>query len=336
MKAVIPVAGIGSRLRPHTHTQPKALVPVAGKPILAHIIDTLIDGGVKDFVFVTGYLRGKIEDFITERYKDGNIKIEFVLQEPREGTGHAIWVARDSIRDEDEVLIMLGDSILTLDFDRFLTMPHNALAVRKVDNPVLFGVAEVDGQGKATRLVEKPKIPKSNLALAGLYKIARPDLLVEAVEHIMENDIRNHDEIQLTDALSRMIGKGEQFDTVVVDNWYDCGKKDSLLEANAILLAKPKFQDVPAEIYTRTIIIPPVSIGAGCQLSNSIIGPNVALGDHSVVSYSIVSNTIVGSYSELKNAVLNHSVIGSDTTVEGLNQSLNVGDSTEINFSNTR
>lgn len=334
MKAIIPVAGIGSRLRPHTHTQPKALVPVAGKPIIAHIIDRLRQGGITDFVFVTGYLRGKIEAFITEHYGNSDLNIRFVLQEPREGTGHALWVAREHFKAEPEMLIMLGDSILSLDFTQFMQLPHNALAVKKVDNPVAFGVAESNDVGKVTRLVEKPKIPKSNMALAGLYKIADPALLYEALEHNMRENVRSHNEIQLTDALSYMIGHGAHFETTTVDSWYDCGKKESLLDANAILLARPDYQSALTDQYPHTIIIPPVSIGQGCEISHSIIGPNVALGDHSTVRHTIVSDTIVGSYSELQHAVLHHSVIGSDTTVGGLNQSLNVGDNTEINFSN--
>src|SRR4051812_19009590 len=139
MKAVIPVAGIGSRLRPHTHTQPKALVPVAGKPILSHIIDTLVKAGFDDFVFIIGYLGEKIEWFIKEKYS--HIKSSFVIQAPREGIGHAVWLARDLIGPDDELLIVLGDTIFDIDLKPVLNETVSMLGVKKTDDPRSFGVA---------------------------------------------------------------------------------------------------------------------------------------------------------------------------------------------------
>lgn len=332
MKAIIPVAGIGARLRPHTHTQPKSLVPVAGKPILGHIIDGLLVGGIRDFVFVTGYLSGKIESYIKTNYDSGDIHIKFVLQEPREGIGHSIWFAREHFKKEKEVLIVLGDSILSLDLGEFLSIPSSVVGIKKVEVPGMFGVAETTPEGLVKKLIEKPRIPKSNLALVGIYKIANPKLLLQGIEHIMQNNIRTHDEFQLTDALMYMVEKGERIQTFNVDNWYDCGKKESLLQANAILLNNPQFKSADGKNWSQTIIIPPVSIGSNCKISNSIIGPNVAVGDNSIVNYSIVKNTIVGAFSELESVVLENSIIGNDSSLKGLSQSLNIGDNTEINF----
>jgi glucose-1-phosphate thymidylyltransferase len=332
MKAVIPVAGIGTRLRPHTHTQPKALVPVAGKPILAHIVDTLIDGGVKDFVFIIGYLGSKIESFINTNYSKSNVKISFVVQEPREGISHAIYSAKEHLVNEKEILIMLGDSIIKIDFEELFTTPITTLGIKKVDVPGRFGVAELDKDNRVKRLVEKPKIPKSNLALVGIYKINNPVLLIESIEYLMNNNFKTYGEFQLTDALMHMIEKGEKMGVIGVDNWYDCGKKDSLLEANAILLGSPQFQNRYENEFPETIIVPPVSIGNNCRISGSIIGPNVAIGDNSIVSYSIVKNSIIGSYSEIQSAVLNNSIIGNDSSLYGISHSLNIGDNTEINF----
>ena len=333
MKAIIPVAGIGSKLRPHTHTQPKALVPVAGKPILVHIIDMLVTGGVKDFCFVIGYLGDKIESFITEYYSTKDLEIEFIIQEPREGIGHALWCAREAIREESEVLIMLGDTILNLDIQQFLDTPNSVLGVKKVDTPGNFGVVEVDDDGKVQRVIEKPQIPKSNLALVGIYKLNNPRSFVEAIEQIMENKIKTLGEYQLTDALMLLLEQGETMSIHSVNNWYDCGRKESLLEANAILLSSDEFMQVDQYQFTNTIIIPPVSIAADCEIENSIIGPNVAIGESTVVKNSIIENSIVGSFSKLEVAVLNQSVIGSDTVLAGPSQSLNIGDNTEINFS---
>lgn len=332
MKAIIPVAGIGTRLRPHTHTQPKALVPIAGKPILSHIVDTLIDGGINEFVFIIGYLGSKIESYISSYYGQSTIKVNFVVQEPREGIGHALWSARDHIKGEDNILIMLGDTILNLDINKFLASDKTVLGTSKVNTPGNFGVAEINKDGTIKRVVEKPKIPKSNMAMVGIYKITNPDLLIEGIEHTIKNKIKTLREYQLTDALMYMVEKGEEMITMDVSNWYDCGKKESLLEANAIMLNRPEFRDTGNLNYPKTIIIPPVSIGQNCKISSSIIGPNVAIGDNTIISYSIIKNTIVGSFSELQSTVLDSSIVGNDTSLKGLSQSLNIGDNTEINF----
>jgi glucose-1-phosphate thymidylyltransferase len=333
MKAIIPVAGVGTRLRPHTHTQPKALVPVAGKAILLHIVDMLIENDVKDLVFIVGYLGDKIRKFILSHYQNQGLNIEFIVQEPREGIGHALYIARETYRNEENVLIILGDTIVHLNLSEFMESKHSVLGIRKVTTPGQFGIAEINAKGFIKKVVEKPKIPKSNLALVGFYKISDPQKLIEALEHIIENNIKTLGEFQLTDALMYMIQEGHLMKTMPVDTWFDCGKRESLLDANAILLSQQYKKTPGQKKYPNTIIIPPVSIGQNCRITNSIIGPNVAIGDETVVTYSIVEDTIVGSYSELKNVMLNHSLVGNDTRLLGLSQRLNIGDNTEINFS---
>ncbi len=333
MKAIIPVAGIGSKLRPHTHTQPKALVPVAGRPILVHIVDMLVSGGIQDFCFIIGYLGDKIESYISDYYGKSKINLEFVVQEPREGIGHALWCAREAMRDEQDVIIMLGDTILNLDISDFLSSKHTVLGTKKVDTPGNFGVVEVDEEGLVKRLIEKPQIPKSNLALVGIYKLTRPQAFVEAIEGIISSKTKTLGEYQLTDALMLLLEQGEIMSTYPVNQWYDCGKKESLLEANGILLNEEEFMETSQYNFPNTIVIPPVSIAGKCQIENSIIGPNVAIGGSTIIRNSIIENSIVGSFSKLEVAVLNQSVIGSDTILEGPSQSLNIGDNTEISFS---
>ncbi len=335
MKAIIPVAGAGTRLRPHTHTQPKPLVPIAGKPILGHIIDNLFENGVREFLFVIGYLGNKIEDYITSTYKD-TINAEFVLQEPRIGSAHALWIARDFIKDEKELLIVLGDTIVEMNYTNFFTIQNTVVAVRKVDNPRIFGIIECDKHGIIKKLIEKPRIPKSNLALVGAYKIMNVPLLLNAIKTIMSNSASANSswEYHLTDALMEMVHQGEQITFMEVDNWFDCGKKDTLLEANASLLRRHSFETSLSTDYPSCIIIQPVRFGKQCKLENSIIGPNVTIGDHTIISNSIIQNSIIGSFSELSHATLNKSIIGSDSCLRGLVQSLNIGDSTEINFTN--
>jgi len=337
VKAIIPVAGIGSRLRPHTHTQPKSLVPVAGNTILGHIIDRLREAGLTEFIFVIGYLGEKIESYVRLHYPD--LDATFVVQEPREGLGHALYMARDEFRqDRDGVLILLGDTIVDVDLPALLRQLGTVLAVKEVKTPSLFGLVETDAAGQVSRVVEKPRIPKSNFALVGLYKIANAEKLAEALEWLIASGTRTHEEYQLTDALMHMIEEGEPMHTTPVDNWFDCGRKETLLEANARLLDAPEFRTVPNSTtnYPNTVIIPPVSIGEGCRIEHSIIGPHVAIGDRTIIRHTIVSDSIIGSYSELSSAVMSDCIVGSDASFRGLNHSLNLGDNTDIDYQQSK
>ncbi len=330
MKAIIPVAGIGSRLRPQTHTQPKALVPVAGKPILGHIIDSLVEVGITEFIFVIGYLGDKIQEFVANKYADLNV--QFVVQEYKEGAGHAIWMARDFIKDDDELLIVLGDTIFDVDLRKVIASPYSELGVKKVDDPRLFGVVEMDDEGMVTKVVEKPLIPKSNLAMVGIYKIKEGKKLIEALDYNIKNNLKTNEQFYITDGLMRLLTDGVKMHTFQVENWYDCGKKEVLLATNAMLLAK-KAPQQQANNYTNTIIVPPVSIAENCKISNSIIGPNVSIGENTTIRHSIINNSIIGAYSALESIVLEESLIGNDASLRGFSQSLNLGDSTEISFS---
>lgn len=331
MKAIIPVAGTGTKLRPHTYTQPKALIPIAGKPILAFIIDEMIEAGVKDYIFIIGYLGDKIRDFVTNRYP--NINATFVDQPTREGIGHAIWHARDCVKNNEPVFIALGDSVFDLNMKEIVAAPTSLLCVKKVDDPRTFGVVEMDEKGGLiNRLIEKPQIPKSNLALVGLYKINESDALFEALDYNMKNKVVTRGEIQLTDALMRMIEKGVVFKGYKVNNWFDCGRKDTLLETNSILLKKMGHGHAANLQHENSIIIDPVSIADNCILSNSIVGPNVTIGENTVITSSIIKESIIGSNSVINDVLLHHSLVGNDATIRGMSQRLNLGDDTEIDL----
>jgi glucose-1-phosphate thymidylyltransferase len=329
MKAIIPVAGIGSRLRPHTHTQPKALVPVAGKPILGHIIDSLTEVGINEFIFVIGYLGDKIQSYVIEKYPELNK--HFVVQAQKEGIGHAIWTAKEFVDANDQLLIVLGDTIFDVHLNEFINLPFSAIGVKKVEDPRNFGVVETDEEGLITRLVEKPIIPKSNMAMVGLYKIKEGKLLMDTLDENIKNNLRTYNEFQLTDALMHMVEKGVKIKSFKVEEWYDCGKKEVLLATNAMLLSRQELKE--SYDFNNTIIIPPVSIAANCRIQNSIIGPNVSIGENTYVDHSILKNSIIGSFSQLEDVVLQDSLVGSDASLKGLSQSLNLGDSTEISFS---
>jgi glucose-1-phosphate thymidylyltransferase len=330
MKALIPVAGAGISLRPHTYTQPKPLIPVAGKPILGHIIDELMKGGFNEFVFVIGELGEKIKDYVGKSYP--HIKAEFVAQNEREGVGHAIWTARKSIQHESELLIVLGDTVFEMDLADMLKSKTSCVGIKEVNDPREFGIVELDEKGFVKKFIEKPKIPRSNYALVGMYKVLEINDLLKAIDYNMKHNIRTNNEYQLGDALQRMINNGIKITTFPVNNWFDCGKKEVLLDTNRSLLEKNNIFDVDLPTFDNTIIVHPVSIGQNCKISNSIIGPYVSIGNNTTVESSIIIDSIIGSFTALNEIILNKSVIGSDTSIRGIKRSLNIGDNTEIDF----
>lgn len=328
MKAIIPVAGAGTKLRPHSYSQPKALIPLAGKTVLSIIIDQLKGVGINEFVFIVGYLGDKIQDYVKAKYPD--LQAHYVHQVDRQGVGHAIRMTR-SIVDQDEVMVVLGDTICEYDVQEVMDSPYSMIGVRKVDDPRDFGVAEIEEDGFISHVVEKPQIPKSNMALVGVYKIKESEQMFQCLENNIRQGLRSHGEYSLTDALDCMIRMGAKFQSFKVENWFDCGRKETILESNALLLKKfaPK---TDVHQFENTVIVPPVSIGTGCQIKNSIIGPNVSIGENTTIDYSIVKNSIIGSFSNLFDIVLDESVIGSDTNLRGETRSLNIGDNTSIDL----
>jgi glucose-1-phosphate thymidylyltransferase len=329
MKAIIPVAGAGAKLRPHTYTQPKALIPIAGKTILSFIVDQLNAAGINEFIFIVGYLGEKIQEYVKQTYP--NLICHFVYQNERQGTGHAIELTQ-SIVGADEVFVVLGDTICEYDVNEVIASEYSMLGVKKVDDPRNFGVAEINENGFIAHVVEKPSIPKSNMALVGLYKIVETDFLFECLHQLFKQDIKSYGEYNLTDGLDCMIRSGAKFKPFRVKNWFDCGKKETLLESNATLLKKFGGHIHESVLSQNSIIVPPVSIGPGCILKNAIIGPHVAVGTNTSIRYSVVRDSIIGSYTNLFEVVLDNSLIGSDASVKGLSRSLNIGDNTEIDF----
>jgi glucose-1-phosphate thymidylyltransferase len=328
MKAIIPVAGAGTKLRPHSYTQPKALIPLAGKTVLSIIIDQLREAGVTEFIFIVGYLGDKIRDYVKTKYPD--LTTHYVQQTDRQGVGHAIRLTRNIV-DRDEVFVVLGDTICEYDVQEVVNSPCSMIGVRKVDDPRDFGVAEIEEDGYISRVVEKPQIPKSNMALVGVYKLKETEQMFQCLENNIRQGLRSHGEYSLTDALECMIQMGAKFKSFKVENWFDCGRKETLLESNATLLKKFAAK-TDAGQFENTVIIAPVSIGTNCIIKNSIIGPNVSIGENTVIDYSIVKDSIIGSFSNLFDIVLDDSVIGSDTHLRGETRSLNIGDNTSIDL----
>ena len=324
MRAIIPVAGVGSRLRPHTYMLPKVLLNVAGKPILAHIIDKIQEEGIRSATFVVGHMSEKITEYVAQAYPA--LQADFVEQEERMGLGHAIHLSRHALSDEP-VLIILGDTIFDVNLGPVLGGKISSLGVKEVDDPRRFGVAEMR-DGRIERLVEKPEHPVSRLAIVGLYYITHPRLLGSCLEEMVAKDVRTKGEYQLTDALQMMIDRGERMTTFPVEGWFDCGKPETLLSTNRALLEK---KSVSRRI-DGVVVNEPVYIASSAELSNCIIGPYTTVGDRARISESVVRNSIIGEDASVLKALLDNSIVGNGSVVKGGYKRINVGGSSEIDF----
>ncbi len=323
MKAIIPVAGIGKRLRPHTLNIPKALLNVAGKPILGHIVDSLLSMGVKELVPVVGYKGELIREYLSTAYR---VPTTFVEQTEQKGIAHAVSLARRHA-DGSEIIIILGDTIIKTDFRRIPAAGSNVLGVREVQDPSRFGICEVEG-GIIRRIVEKPEHPAGNLALIGLYYFLDSSPLFAACAEVIEQGIMTKGEYQITDALQLMIDRGAEFRPYHIDGWYDCGKVETLLETNRILLADAK----TTAKRDGCIVIPPCFIDAESRITNSIIGPHVSVAKGCEIRGSIIENSILNEGSSIENVILEGSVVGAFAEVTGRKGSVNVSDYSQIDY----
>ena len=324
MRAVIPVAGIGTRLKPHTYTTPKVLLNVGGKPMLGHILDKLLEEGVQKSTFVIGHLGDQIKDYVVKEYP--SIEADFIEQKTMEGLGHAIYTAIPTF-DDREIFIILGDTVFDVYLKDVFKNKQSALGVKKVDDPSRFGVAIVEN-GYIKKLVEKPTTPVSNLALVGLYYIANSDALVKSLNNLVKKDIRTKGELQLTDALQMMLDDGEKIKTFDVNGWYDCGKPETLLSTNKFLLD----QKSVTKKFENVVVNFPVYIAENAKIENSVIGPYATIDKGCIIKESVIKNSIIGTNSQVSKSMLNGSIIGNNTIVKGAFKRLNIGDSTEIDF----
>lgn len=322
MRAVIPVAGFGKRLKPHTYSWPKVLLNVGGKPILGHILDKLLEENIKKATFIIGHLGEKIKEYVEKDYPE--IQADFVEQKEMLGLGHAIYTAIPTF-DDKEIFIILGDTVFDVDVKDVFKNKRTSLGVKTVEDPSRFGVAVMENN-KIWKLVEKPKTPISKLALVGLYYISNAKLLAECLEELVKKEIKTNNEFQLTDALQIMIDKGDDVTTFPVEGWYDCGKPETLLSTNKFLLSKNK-QNLK---FDNVIINPPVFISDNAEVKNSVIGPYTTIAENCKIENSIIVNSIISAESTVQKTMLENSIIGNNTIVKGNYKRLNAGDSSEI------
>ncbi len=324
MIGLIPAAGAGRRLRPHTHSLPKALLQVAGKPILGHIMDGIMGLELDEVILVVGTMGEKIQEWVKGRYK---IPISFVHQRVLKGLGHSVWLARNMVKGRP-LLIVYGDTIFEGDLREGINpRVDGSLGVKRVEDSSFFGVVELEG-GVIRRLVEKPGISSPGLAIVGVNFIHNSDLLFSCLNELMEKGITTGGEYQLTDAFQLMVERGGRLTVFPVENWWDCGRPESLLATNRHLL---EGLSEPGE-RRGCIITPPVYLAATAKVENSILGPYLSVGDGAKIEGSIISDSIIGARAEVTNCLLRSSLVGDNAVVRGNFTRLNVGDSSTIDF----
>jgi glucose-1-phosphate thymidylyltransferase len=326
----MPVAGKGTRLRPHTHLVPKPLLKVGDKPVLSYILDDLRDLGVNEAVLITGHLKEKVEAFMADEYPD--FKAEYTEQVEQRGTADAIALAEPFVHEE--MLIIFVDTLFDADLSLVRRLPDDVAGViwaMEVEDYQRFGVLVTDENGFMREIIEKPSTPVSKLANIGLYYIRDWRLLFEGIHHVMNSTPGPSGEYYLTDAFQYMVDKGARLKVEPVHGWYDAGKPDTLLETNLHVLSTTRGRTPPA--VDGVTIHEPVHVADGVTLEDSEIGPNVTLSAGAIVRGSKVRDSIIGEKSSIENSDLHDSLIGRDARVSGVRGQVDLGDHSVINAS---
>ena len=321
MKVIIPLAGKGTRLRPHTHITPKPMLKIAGKPVIDYVMEDLQRlGNVEQVVYITGHLKEKVEEYARQKYPFDAV---FIEQKVQDGTAGAVALARDFV--DQPVFIIFVDTIFDADLSVVnRTDADGIIWVKTVDDYQRFGVVVTDHDGNMTKIVEKPTTPISKRANIGLYYIRNWKLLYEGIDWTLRQP-KNKGEYYLTDAFQYMIDHGAKIKVIDVEGWYDAGEQGTLLETNRIMLEKGRARR-PSSLPPDVRVIDPVYVEDNVVLSDTTIGPNVAIGAGSRVEGSELRDTIVGSGSTVVNSTLADSLIGDAAVVEGVRGQINVSD----------
>jgi len=326
MKVIIPLAGKGTRLRPHTHLTPKPMLKIAGKPVIDYVMDDLAKfGGVTEVIYITGHLKEKVEQYTRAKYPWKSV---FVEQEEQKGTADAIRLAAPHV--DQPVMIIFVDTIFDADLSVIKTNKDDGIIwTKEVEDYQRFGVIVSDANGYMTRIVEKPTEPISKNANIGLQYIKNWKLLFEGIDHVMKQP-PNKGEYYLTDAFQYMVDKGAKLKVEDVEGWYDAGKIDTLLETNRIMLQKRKMARKPKGLSGDAKIVEPVYIEDGVTIKRSTVGPNVSVSAGTVIEDSTVKDTIIGEQSRIVRSRLHDSLVGDRVILEGFTGDATVGDDSEL------
>ncbi len=332
MKIIIPMAGVGKRMRPHTLTIPKPLIHIAGKPIVQHLVESLLKcthEPVEEIAFVIGNFEEKIKEQLIQIAMQKGVKPVIYYQTEALGTAHAVYCAAESL--DTSVIIAFADTL----FDADIKITDEVEAVvwtSKVKDPSQFGVILTEGK-IIKGFVEKPKVPVSDNAIIGVYYFKDGQKLKNEIGSLIHNKKKSHNEYQLTDALQQMLDKKLVFENQEVKEWLDCGNKNATIYANRRILSLSNCEKLVSDTskHTNSIIIPPCYIGPGVELNNSIIGAYVSVGENTKIENSIITNSIIQNHSVIVNANIDNSMIGNYVEYREAYKELNIGDFTVIN-----
>ena len=326
MKVIIPLAGKGTRLRPHTHITPKPMLKIAGKPVIDYVMEDLQAlGNVDQVIYITGHLKEKVEEYARTKYPFPSV---FVEQKTQRGTADAVALARPYI--DEPVMIIFVDTIFDADFSIVKrTAADGIIWVKEVEDYQRFGVVVSDRGGNMTKIVEKPSTPISKRANIGLYYVKNWKLMLDGIDWVLKQP-PNKGEYFLTDAFQYMIEKGAKIKVIDVEGWYDAGKPDTLLDTNRTILEKRKAARRPKSVPKDVTLVDPVYIEEGVTLKASTIGPNVSVSAGSTIEDSQLRDTIVGAKSQVRRSALVNSMVGDEAIVEGIRGEMTISDHSEV------
>ncbi len=328
MKIIIPMAGRGSRLRPHTLTVPKPLVPIAGKPMVQILVEDLtksLEEKVDEIAFITGDFGDEVDQQLKDIAKSLGAKGSVYKQDLPLGTAHAILCAEESMKGK--CMIAFSDTLFKANF-AFNSEEDGIIWAQRVKDPSAFGVLKTDKDNVITDFVEKPKEFVSDLAIVGIYYVKNGDNLRKELRYLLDNDIKDRGEYQLTSALENMKQKGIKFKVGEIDEWLDCGNKDAVVYTNKRILEIKNSNSEKAEnlVLDNSVVIQPCYLGKNVKLVNSVIGPHVSIGDNSTVSNSVINNSVIQSESQIQSANLENSMIGNKVEYDGRKSEISIGD----------
>jgi len=335
MKIIVPMAGRGSRLRPHTLTVPKPLIPIAGKPIVQRLVEDIAKVAgeeIDEVAFIIGDFGAEIEKSLIQIAEKLGAKGSIYYQNDPLGTAHAIKCAEKSMTGD--VVIAFADTLFRADF-QLDKNSDGVIWVKSVEDPSAFGVVKLDNYGFITDFVEKPQTYVSDLAIIGIYYFNSAEKLMNEINYIMEHDIKNGGEYQLTTALENLRSKGAKFSLGKVNDWMDCGNKNATVETNSKILAyeKEAMAVPPASAQIEnSLIIPPCFIGENVKISNSKVGPGVSLGNNTVIINSNIENSLIQENTQINHGNISNSMIGNSAQYFGVAREISLGDYSVLDF----
>ena len=331
MRIIVPMAGMGKRMRPHTLTIPKPLIPIAGKPIVQRLVEDIAkvcNEKVEEIAYIIGPSFGKeVEQSLVKVAEKLGAKGSIYYQEEALGTAHAIMCAKESLKGK--VVVAFADTLFKADF-KMDTGQEGIIWVQKVDDPKPFGVVKINSEGVITDFIEKPQEFVSDLAIIGIYYFKDGEYLRSELQYLLDNDIKDKGEYQLTNALENMKNKGTKFTPGKVTEWLDCGNKDATVYTNQRVLEFIKGDGLVSgsAVSDNSVIIQPCYIGENVKITGSVIGPHVSIGDNSVIENSVVRNSIIQKSTKINSANISNSMIGNFVDYKGRQVELSMGDYT--------